>query len=168
MATVKIEALGKLHEIANFDCGSAALNQWLKTTARQHQKNNTSKTFVLVEEQSPTVPQGFMTMAIRNLTPSGDLPAAMAKKLPANVAGYTLARLAVSVHAQKRGYGERLLFEAMERVCLASRLVGGFAMFVDAKDGAADSCKKYGFVELPSKPDVLVLPIASMPGFPDR
>lgn len=55
----------------------------------------------------------------------------------------------------------------MERVCQASRLVGGFAMFVDAKDGAVDFYKKYGFIQLPNDPDILVLPIASMPGFPN-
>lgn len=167
MAIVKIEALAKAHEIANFDCGNPELNHWLKTTARQHQKNNTSRTLVLIEEQRPALVQGFVTMAIRDVTSKDALPAAMAKKLPTNVAGYTLARLAVSVDAQQRGYGERLLFEAMERVCQASRLVGGFAMFVDAKDGAVDFYKKYGFVQLPSEPDILVLPISSMPAFPD-
>lgn len=167
MAIVKIEALGKAHEVANFDCGNRDHDHWLKTTARQHQKNNTSKTFVLIEGESPTVVQGFVTLAIRDLTSRDALPAAMAKRLPANVAGYTLARLAVSVDAQRRGYGERLLFEAMERVCQASRLVGGFAMFVDAKDGAVDFYKKYGVVQLPSEPDILVLPILSMPEFPD-
>ncbi|KQN79210.1 hypothetical protein ASF04_01575 [Duganella sp. Leaf61] len=167
MAIVKIEALGKAHDVANFDCGNTDLNHWLRTTARQHQKNNTSKTFVLIEEESPTVVQGFVTMAIRDVTPKDELPVAMAKKLPMNVAGYTLARLAVSANAQQRGYRERLLFEAMERVCQASRLVGGFAMFVDAKDGAVDFYKKYGFIQLPNDPDILVLPIASMPEFPN-
>lgn len=166
MATVTIKALEKAHDVANFDCGNTDLNHWLKTTARQHQKNNTSKTLVLVDDEQPTVVQGFVTMDIRDVTRNDDLPAAMAKKLPTNVAGYTLARLAVAVDAQQRGYGERLLFEAMERVCQASRLVGGFAMFVDAKDGAVDFYKKYGFVPLPDDPDILVLPIASMPAFP--
>ena len=121
---------------------------------------------MLIDEKSPTVVQGFVTMAIRDVTSKDALPAAMAKKLPMNVAGYTLARLAVSANAQQRGYGERLLFEAMERVCQASRLVGGFAMFVDAKVGAVDFYKKYGFLQLPNDPDILVLPIASMPEFP--
>lgn len=166
MVTVTIKALEKAHDVANFDCGNTDLNHWFKTTARQHQKNNTSKTFVLVDDEQPTVVQGFVTMAIRDVTLKDDLPAGMAKKLPTNVAGYTLARLAVAVDAQQRGYGERLLFEAMERVCQASRLVGGFAMFVDAKDGAVDFYKKYGFIPLPNDPDILVLPIASMPAFP--
>ena len=166
MVTVTIKTLEKAHDVANFDCGNTDLNHWFKTTARQHQKNNTSKTFVLVDDEQPTVVQGFVTMAIRDVTLKDDLPAGMAKKLPTNVAGYTLARLAVAVDAQQRGYGERLLFEAMERVCQASRLVGGFAMFVDAKDGAVDFYKKYGFIPLPNDPDILVLPIASMPAFP--
>jgi ribosomal protein S18 acetylase RimI-like enzyme len=167
MVTLKVQALEKAHDVAQFDCGNSNLNHWFKTTARQHQKNGTSKTFVLIDDEQPTVIIGFVTMAIRDVTPKEDLPPAMAKKLPTKVSGYTLARLAVSVNAQQQGHGEYLLFEAMERAYQASKFVGGFALFVDAKDGAAEFYKKYGFVPLPDDPDVLVLPIASMPEFPD-
>lgn len=165
MARLKLEALERAHDVANFDCGNAHLNNWVKTTARQHQKNNTSKTFVLVRDDKPVTILGFMTLAIREITPKDDLPPAMAKKLPTNVAGYTLARLAVSLDAQKRGYGEYLLFEAMERVVQASELVGGVAMFVDAKDGVAEFYTKYGFIPLPDDPVTLLWPILSMPSF---
>lgn len=166
MATLKVQALEKAHDVATFDCGNSDLDHWFKTTARQHQKNGTSKTFVLVDDEQPTVIIGFVTMTIRVVTPKEDLPRTMAKKLPANVSRYTLARLAVSVSAQKQGHGEYLLFEAMERAYRASKLVGGFALFVDAKDGAASFYAKYGFVPLPDDPDILVMPIASMPAFP--
>ncbi|MFP5390873.1 MAG: GNAT family N-acetyltransferase [Gammaproteobacteria bacterium] len=167
MATLRVQALDKAHDVAGFDCGNPDLNQWFRTTARQHQKNGTSRTFVLVEGEHPEIILGFFTMAIRDVTLKEDLPASMAKKLPARVPGYTLARLAVSVSAQKRGLGEYLLFEAMERSYRAAKLVGGFALFVDAKEGAADFYKRYGFVPFPDDPDTLVIPIASMPAFPD-
>lgn len=167
MATLKVQALEKAHDVASFDCGNPDLNDWFQTTARQHQKNGTSKTFVLIDEAQPSAVIGFVTMAIRDVTPKEDLPAAMARKLPTKVPGYTLARLAVSVTAQKQGRGEYLLFEAMERAYHAAQLVGGFALFVDAKDGAAEFYEKYGFVPFPDDPHTLVLPIASMPEFPD-
>jgi hypothetical protein len=53
----------------------------------------------------------------------------------------------------------------MERVFMAAQNVGGFALFVDAKDGAASFYAKYGFEPLPDDPDTLVMPIASMPKF---
>jgi predicted GNAT family N-acyltransferase len=168
MAKLKVRALEKAHDVAKFDCGNFDLNHLFKTTARQHQKNGTSKTFVLIDDEQPEELIGFVTMAIRDVTPKEDLPLSMAKKLPMQVPGYTLARLAVSVNALKQALGEYLLFEAMERAYRASKLVGGFALFVDAKDGAAEFYKKYGFVPLPDDPDTLVLPIASMPEFPDE
>jgi predicted GNAT family N-acyltransferase len=166
MGNLRVQTLGKAHDVANFDCGNSELNHWFRTTARQHQKSGTSKTFALIDDAKPGKIIGFIAIAIRDVTPKEDLPAAMAKKLPSKVPGYTLARLAVSVDEQKQGYGEYLLFEAMERVYRAAKLVGGYAIFVDAKDGVADFYKKYGFVPLPDDSDTLVLPIASMPEFP--
>lgn len=43
----------------------------------------------------------------------------------------------------------------------------GFALFVDAKDGAASFYENYGFQPLPDDPNTLVLPFASMPAFLD-
>jgi GNAT superfamily N-acetyltransferase len=131
----------------------------------QHQKNGTSKTFVHVIADKPSNILGFVTMAIRSLTPSTELPPDMRKRLPRDVPGFTLARLAVSNQAQRGGVGEFLLMEAMERAWRASRSVGGFALFVDAKDGAASFYTQYGFQPFPNDPDTLVLPIASMPAF---
>ena len=160
-------ALAKRHNIAGFDCGQPALNRWLQTVAMQHQKNGSSKTFVLLDDAKPEQILGFFSMAIRALTPSSDLPHEMARKLARQVPGYTLARLGVSVDVRGQGLGARLLMEAMERAHRASQSVGGFALFVDAKEGAVSFYEHFGFVPLPNDPDTLVLPLASMPKFPD-
>jgi GNAT superfamily N-acetyltransferase len=163
-----LQALGKVHDVKKFDCGVAELNQWLHTVAMQHQKNGMSKTFVAVDEINPSEILGFATMAIRTFTPATELPAALRKKLPQAVPGYTLARLAIATKAQGQGLGEFMLLDAMERACHAAQSVGGFALFVDAKDGAAEFYVKYGFVALPDDPSILVMPMAAMPAFPSR
>jgi GNAT superfamily N-acetyltransferase len=160
--------LERTHDVAPFDCGEPALNNWLQTVAMQHQKNGTSRTFVLIDDAAPKHILGFFAMAIRTLTPVGELPAEMRRKLPRQVPGYTLARLGVSLDAQGKGYGVRLLMEAMEKAYRASRNVGGFALFVDAKDGAASFYEHFGFKTIPDDPDTLVLPIASTPKFPEQ
>jgi GNAT superfamily N-acetyltransferase len=162
-----LQVLTKVHDVKEFDCGIMELNNWLQTTAMQHQKNGMSKTFVYADQVDNKI-LGFMAMAIRSFTPSEDLPLEMRRRLPRGVPGFTLARLAVHKEAQGRGVGVHLLMEAMERAYQASQSVGGFGLFVDAKDGAASFYEKYGFQPFPSDRNILVLPIASMPDFSMR
>jgi GNAT superfamily N-acetyltransferase len=163
----KIVPLEKAHDVTHFDCGESKLNTWLQTIAMQHQRNGTSKTFVLIDDGEPCIVLGFFTMAIRTLTPSEVLPQDLQRKLPRQVPGFTLARLGVSVLAQGRKFGAFLLLEAMERAYRASMSVGGYALFVDAKDGLASFYEHFGFKPLIDDPNTLVMPIAAMPKFPD-
>jgi GNAT superfamily N-acetyltransferase len=160
-----VKALDKVHDVKGFDCGVHELNHWLQTTAMQHQKNGASKTFVIIDQAHPNKVAAYVTMALRGLSPTEDLPKEMQQKLPRQMPGFTLARLAVAKEHQRKGLGEYLLMEAMERAWRAAQSVGGFGLSVDAKDGAASFYEKYGFIPLPSDPNILVLPIASMPAF---
>jgi ribosomal protein S18 acetylase RimI-like enzyme len=168
MVTLTFQALARTHDVAAFDCGVPALDTWLKAVAGQHQKNGTSKTFVLVDAAIPATVIGFFAMSLRAPTLVDALPPAMQKKLPQAISGYTLARLAVSVQFKGQGHGERLLLKAMQKAQLASKSVAGFGLFVDAKEGAAAFYEKYGFTPFPDDPDTLVYPIAAMPAFPDE
>lgn len=162
-----IKPLEKAHDVKSFDCGVLALNLWLQTTAMQHQKNGASKTFAITDEARPNEVAAYVTIALRGLSPTEALPEEMRTRLPRQMPGFTLARLAVAKKHQGKGLGEYLLMEAMERTWRAAQSVGGFGLFVDAKDGAPSFYEKYGFTPLPSDPNILVLPIASMPAFPD-
>lgn len=124
-----------------------------------------SKTYVALSDEDPDKILGFVTLAIRVMTPKEELPAEMQKRLPRSVPGYTLARLAIDKTAQGQGLGEYLLLDAMERAFRAADAVGGYTLFVDAKDGAGSFYQKYGFVPFLDDPDTLVLPFSSMPDF---
>lgn len=157
-------ALHPAHDVDRFDCGDPVLNAWLRRTASQHVKKNISKTYVLVDDEAPDTIIGFYALAIRAMTPKDALPPAMAKRLPRDVPGYTLARLAVGTAMQGHGWGTDLLMNAMDRVRAAADCVGGYAFFVDAKDEvAAAFYAQYGFVPLPSAPLVLFMPITDFP-----
>jgi GNAT superfamily N-acetyltransferase len=131
-----IELLEKHHDRDRFDCGSDALNQFLKQTARQHIQKGVSRTFVLVDTEQPEVIIGFFTLTLCEVR-TEKLPTRFAKKYPARVPGVKLARLAVSKDCQRQGIGGVLLIEAMQRALIVAENAGGIGLFVDAKDEVA-------------------------------
>lgn len=163
---LRLEALERAHDVHRFDCGVTALNIWLRNTASQHQKKGTSRTWVLIDDHAPEAIIGFFAMAPRGVVLTDDLPIDMRKRMPGVVTGYTLARLAVSVNMTGQGHGERLLSEAMEKAYRVAQQIGGFGLFVDAKEGAAAFYQKYGFVPFPDDPDTLVLRISDLDPYP--
>ncbi len=164
---LSIVVLNREHEVSGFDCAVPALNDWLAKIARQHQKNALSSSFVLVDEAHPTHILGYYALAIRGLIYTDTLPPHMAKRLPAQVPGLTLARLAVANSEKKKGYGEMLLIDAMLRAKNVARQTGGYALFVDAKDqGAAQFYGQYGFVALPLNPLTMAIAISAIASAP--
>ena len=161
-----IVTLGKQHDLKGFDCGIPDLNIWLQTIARQHQKKSLSSTFVLVDDESPNVIIGFYALAIRGMTAIENLPQLMTKRLPLEVPGISLARLAVAETVRKQGNGSLLLIDAMIRAKLVASQAGGFALFVDAKDEVAAKFYFYhGFEPFPGDPLTLCISFASIPDF---
>ena len=153
--------LDKTHDVKSFECASPELTQWLQTIARQHQEKSLSKTFVLVDDNSPETIIGFYALAIRGIVTRETLPPALAKKFPSKVPGFTIARLAITSGASGQGLGGELLVDAMRRAKQVSEQAGGPFLFVDAKDEeAAAFYKHFGFVPLPDDPLTLVIPMS--------
>ena len=160
----KIELLAKSHDQDGFDCGSEPLNLFLKQTARQHAERGISRTFVLVEE-GEAVPKpilGFFSLNICQLK-SESLTAEAARRLPRDVSGIRLGRLAVAKMCQRQGAGKALLVAAMEKSLEIFNSAGGIGLFVDAKDQAAKRYyEQFGFVPMPSNELELFLPMKTI------
>jgi len=157
----KIELLAKSHDRDGFDCGSEPLNLFLKQTARQHAARGISRTFVLVEEGAfdPKPILGFFSLNLCQLK-SESLSAEEAKRLPRDVSGVRLGRLAVAREYQRRGIGKTLLVAAMGKFIEIFNTAGGIGLFVDAKDQEAKRYyEQFGFVSLPSNELELFLPV---------
>ena len=160
----KIELLAKDHDRDGFDCGSEPLNLFLKQTARQHAERGISRTFVLVD-QAATAPKpiiGFFALNLCQIK-SDALPAPAARKLPRDVAGVRLGRLAVASTYQRQGFGKALLVAAMGKSIEIFDSAGGIGLFVDAKDQAAKIYyEQFGFLPLPSNELELFLPVKTI------
>jgi len=160
----KIELLSKSHDRDGFDCGSEPLNLFLKQTARQHAERGISRTFVLVDEDASTPKPivGFFSLNLCQIK-SESLSADEAKKLPRDVSGIRLGRLAVAKAYQRRGIGKNLLIAAMGKLIEIFNTAGGIGLFVDAKDQEAKRYyEQFGFVALPSNELELFLPVKTI------
>jgi ribosomal protein S18 acetylase RimI-like enzyme len=91
------------------------------------------------------------------------LSADEAKKLPRDVSGIRLGRLAVAKAYQRQGIGKTLLVAAMGKFIEIFNTAGGIGLFVDAKDQEAKHYyKQFGFVALPSNELELFLPVKTI------
>jgi ribosomal protein S18 acetylase RimI-like enzyme len=160
----KIEPLAKFHDRDGFDCGSEPLNIFLQQTARQHTTRGISRTFVLVEEEAsePKPILGFFSLNLCQIK-SESLSVEEAKKLPRDVSGVRLGRLAVAKNLHRQGLGKILLVAAMKKFMEIFHTAGGIGLFVDAKDQKAkDFYEHFGFKSLPSNELELFLPVATI------
>lgn len=160
----KIELLAKSHDRDGFDCGVEPLNLFLKQTARQHAKRGISRTYVLVDENAapPKPIIGYFALNLCQVT-SATLTPEQAKKLPRNVSGVRLGRLARAVQFKGQGIGDILMVAAMEKFIEVFKLAGGIGLFVDAKDQKAkEFYESFGFISLPSNELELFLPVKTI------
>lgn len=158
-----VELLGAGHDRKGFDCGVEALNDYLKTQARQDAERGVSTAYVLVASETRAVAGFYMLSA--SAVRLGDWPESVAKRLPRYpfVPVTLLGRLAVDRAYRGQRVGEQLLLDALARSVHASRTVASVAIIVDAKD--ADGVRfyeRYGFKAFPEHPLRLFLPMKTV------
>lgn len=149
--------LNDRHDRKRFNCGDAGLNAWLSQTARQHKEKGVSSTFVAVAENASIEVLGFYAISLAELV-NADLPVQYRKRLPGKVPVFRLGRLATAMQHRRKGIGEHLLFDAIDRVTRIAQEVGGVGLVVNAKPSAVDFYQKYGFEQMEEHPLNLFLP----------
>ena len=97
------------HDLVSFDCGVPELNSWLHNSALKNQRDNTSRTFVLLEG---TKVIAFYFLATAS-TERESLPNSKQRNSPRDVPLISLGRLAVAIEFQGLGLGAHL-FERVE------------------------------------------------------
>jgi len=156
----RVEPLGPGHERTGFCCGNPGLDNYLQQQAGQDQKRKLAAVFVLTADGQSV--NGFYALSALSIL-AAELPPEVAKKLPRFPLPVTLlGRMAVAQSLQGKGWGEFLLLHALERAVQASRQVASWAVVVDAKAGAREFYLKHGFIQFPTQPDRLFLPMKTI------
>ena len=159
---LKIEVLSKTHDRTDFDCGNRELNHYLQKIARQHITKGISKTFVLINTANPTKIIAYMSLVVCEIYAT-NIPHRWKDKFPNKIPAAKLARLAVSENEQRKGYGELLVVDAMQKTLSVSNSIGIAGLFVDAKHEQAKAYySQFGFLSLPNQLDNLFLPLSSL------
>lgn len=153
MALSAPEPLTAAHDVSAFSCGKPTLDRWLKTRALANQEKGFTAV-VVVHEAGRVV--GYYGLAPTRAVPS-ILPRAIRTGQPPNpVPCLLLGQLATDTDWAGQGIGTGLMKHALQRCVLASRLIGGRALLVNAVDEeAALFWRRHGF--MPSRDDPLVL-----------
>jgi GNAT superfamily N-acetyltransferase len=156
------EPIAKHQDRAGFDCGDAALNEFLQKHARQNHERGASKTFVAVEEDGKTI-VGYYSLCPASVE-YARAPEVVRKGLARyEVPAFRLARLAVRRDLQGQGLGGQLLLLAGKRCLWAAAEVGGVVLVIDAKnERVARWYALYGAVPLADAPLMLVLPLETI------
>ncbi|MFZ5572157.1 MAG: GNAT family N-acetyltransferase [Thermodesulfobacteriota bacterium] len=152
-----IQQLEKSHKRAAFCSGADGVDDWLKKHARQAQEKRLSVTRMLIKE--PDIIVGYYTLAMGQVN-FDELPPDMARKLPDTMMPIvTLAWLGVDRRFQGKGFGERLLAQALADCHHTGHIMPFVAVLLDCATSTAKGFyQHYDFKELPGHPMKLMLP----------
>jgi GNAT superfamily N-acetyltransferase len=157
------EPISKRHNREAFDCGDAALNDFLRRHARQAHDRGGAKTFLAVRDDDPSLVLGFYSVSPASVEFSKTPDVVKRGLARHDVPVFRLGRLAVDKSMQGRGLGGQLLLSAGRRCLRASLEVGGVALLIDAKnEGVARWYAGYGALPLLDAPLSLLLPMATI------
>jgi predicted N-acetyltransferase YhbS len=149
------EPLAAQHRLEGFDCGKAALTDWLLRHARQAQGSGSAKTFVVVDDDRVA---GYFSLTVGQVD-TLEAPERIRKGMgqyPVPVV--ILARLAVSTQDQGRGIGFGMLQDAIRRTMLIAEQAGIRAMLTHPIDAeAARFYTRFGFIASPLREQQLLL-----------
>lgn len=152
---------------AGFSSGERALDDYFARHAVGNDAQGIGRAYVLRrsasdDSQLPTV-LGFYTLSMASVT-SSEVGSVLQRRLPRYPLPVALiGRLAVDTRAQRRGFGQLLLVDALRRVVQVASQLGCIGVIVDAKNASAQAFyEQHDFVTLPVStgwPQRLFLPI---------
>lgn len=128
-------------DFSSFDCGNAALNDWLRSRATASE-GLSARAYVVMQGAVVASYYCIATGAVAHAAAPGRLRRNMPDPIPVMVIG----RLAVDRRYQGKGLGQGMLKDALQRILGVSRMAGVRAVLVHAiDDAAAGFYAAYGF-----------------------
>lgn len=146
------EPIAKHHDRKAFDCGDAAMNEFLHRYARQSHDAGGAKIFLAINNADNTTVLGFYSLA----------PGALAYADTPEMVRRGLARLATQFQLQGKGLGGQLLTAAGRRCLRAAANGGGVTLIIDEKNHrAVNWYAAYGTMPLANTPLTLVMSLVT-------
>ncbi len=148
---LRIVPLEKKYDKSKFSCGYELLDNYIKRQARQDVNRDLSACFVLVDDND--IVKGYYTLSANSIKRE-EFSDNLVKKLPptySELPTILLGRLAIDESIQGKGYGEKILLDALNRSLEISESMGSIAVVVDPIDKKAQNFYlQYGFILLPT------------------
>ncbi len=158
-----VEPLEPRHQIDRFECGREQLDRWLRAYAKQGQRRDSARTFVVCRQGAAEV-VGYYTLVaseVEHAETTSGVRRGASKHFPIPVC--LIARLAVDHSEQGAGLGRSLLLDALRRTDRASRSVAMRAVLVHALDEeAAGFYARFGFQPASAEPLTLMVPLEAV------
>jgi GNAT superfamily N-acetyltransferase len=151
------EHLTPEHDVAAFDSGVPALDDWLKRRALANEQAGASRTYVVCAGGRVVGYYALATGGVAQAAATGRVRRNMPDPVPVMVLG----RLAVDRVYHGRGLGSGLLRDAILRTLQAAAVGGIRAILVHAiSEDAKRFYERHGFVESPIDPMTLMITVA--------
>jgi GNAT superfamily N-acetyltransferase len=149
------QPLAATHQLGEFACGEASLDEWLKRRALANQLSGASRSFVVTDPVGRVY--GYYAMAAGAVAHQA-ATSSVRRNMPDPIPVLVLARLAVDQRAQGIQLGASLLQDAVGRAISVAQNAGVRALLVHAlHDRAKAFYQHYGLQESPQHPMTLML-----------
>lgn len=145
------------HDLADFNSGEPALDDWLRRRALANEESGSSRTYVVCVGKRVV---GYYSLAVGAVAHAG-APGRVKRNMPDPVPVMVLGRLAVDKDFQGRGIGSGLLRDAVLRTVQAAEIAGIRAILVHAlSDAAKRFYQDHGFIASPIDPMTVMITVA--------
>jgi GNAT superfamily N-acetyltransferase len=153
------EPLNDAHELNDFFCGIASLDDWLKKRARPNQVSGASRTFVVADNHKAV---GYYALASGAITVEASV-GRFRRNMPDPIPVVILGRLAIDRSQQGRGLGRALFRDCALRVAHAADTIGIRGIVVHAiSEQAKAFYLALGFDPSPAEPMTLMVTLADI------
>lgn len=138
------EPLSSNHKLAEFTCGEAVLDDWLKQRGMKNQAQGAARTFVVCKQGTQNV-AGFYSLATGSVN-HAEVTGSLRRNMPDPIPVIILARLAVDLSFRGKGLGADLLHDAVLRCYRVAENIGVRAIMVHAlNEQAKEFYLNHGF-----------------------
>jgi GNAT superfamily N-acetyltransferase len=153
------ELLTEQHEVAQFSCGDASLEDWLKKRALANQASGATRTYVACADGYVA---GYYAIA-SGAVHVAEAPGRFRRNMPDPIPVAVLGRLAVDSDYQGRGIGRALFRDAAIRICYAADVIGIRGILVHAiSEKARAFYMTLGFDPSPGDPMTLLVTLSDV------